>query len=413
MEEAGSMEIKRVSGWCVCALFWVGAIAAQAAAQSQPKNASGYAVFGGNAVNITDMVSISDNRYSTGYVGSNGDLTNIGHSFGSMGWYIGGDYVQPEDSFVAIQHDAVIDGTVSRIGNGVFSWAGGNFSVGGSVVLDSFSVDGDLASGGDVAVSNAVMSGDIRSAGHTSIHLTSVYGSIEAAGNVELVDYNDVMGHITYGGTLSVSLASDVIGGASMGSPVVTPIGYAPVHMPKPVEFNAGGLDIHLAPLSDRTLAPGAYGSIHLDDSSDLFLSSGDYFFNNITATGEGASIHYDLEQGPIRVFVENDVLISDANIIIDSDIYGHSSDEDAVRLFWQVNGSFHGHVNFVGTLYAPYGDITLYGQGDGYVIGSLIAGDTVTVGNVHIDHVAYIPEPTSLALLALGGAACLRRRAG
>lgn len=84
--------------------------------------------------------------------------------------------------------------------------------------------------------------------------------------------------------------------------PVLPPLAVAIDWLP-PTE------DIDLYPESSRAIAPGSFGRVSVYNNSYLFLTAGDYQFEQLILES-GSRFHLDSSGGPIRMFVKNTLVL-------------------------------------------------------------------------------------------------------
>ena len=89
--------------------------------------------------------------------------------------------------------------------------------------------------------------------------------------------------------------------------------------IPLPVlNFTAGGPDKTAPKKGSLTLAPGTYGKVKVEKKSTLYLTSGDYFMDELD-TDNFAKVVIDVSGGPVNINVVKDLEIDDAvEIVID-----------------------------------------------------------------------------------------------
>jgi cytoskeletal protein CcmA (bactofilin family) len=81
----------------------------------------------------------------------------------------------------------------------------------------------------------------------------------------------------------------------------------AAIPLPPLPTFTAGGQDFDVPKKGRLTLAPGAYGRVKLRKKSELFLSSGDYFFKDLD-TDRRVALHLNVSGGPINIHVDREL---------------------------------------------------------------------------------------------------------
>jgi hypothetical protein len=223
-----------------------------------------------------------------------------------------------------------------------------------------------------------------------------VYGDVRSGNNVKLNNLSFVTGTVTNPGTFSTGA------GAWVGSHV-TANPDLPT-LPGATGFSAGGSDKTTANSGALTLAPGSYGAISLGGNSTLNLSAGDYFFNTLSA-GNGLDLNLTLNGGNVRVFVVGYIHLGDvdvlptggtaANIYFETDFTGGNA--------FQASGQ----VDWLGTVFAPNGQIHLGNGGSNSTFQGSLWGDSVLIEHNVVGTPPPlplpVPEPATATLLALG----------
>jgi hypothetical protein len=170
----------------------------------------------------------------------------------------------------------------------------------------------------------------------------------------------------------------------------------------------------------ERILAPGHYSDLVLEGSNKLFLSAGDYHFNDIRMTGAFAELHLDLSGGPINLFALDEVTFNQLSTFVNGVPQATANPALAANVLLEAHGNVVLSRQFFGGVFAPKGDVTLRTLTD--VVGAIIAGDEViaessaNVSYVRNNYLAAIPEPSTVVLvfvvvIAVGGALGSRRR--
>lgn len=252
-------------------------------------------------------------------------------------------------------------------------------------------------------------------------------GSLSANGSISFeTDFGvDVTGDATYGNSISTNASSIVAGAITQTLDTVPTIGLPPVRT-----FSVGPENYSELPGEDVVvLAPGAYRNVSLTSQTDeLHLSSGDYYMRRLD-TWISTELHLDLTNGPINVYVENDVFLeSGLTIFVNGEEVSHTSVTPPVNVglasdvTFEVHGDFtidDGFLSsFFGTVYTPFGDILVDTQG---FYGSMISGRGIR-GDFYIEHMPSnrlagpaVPEPATYAMAMLGlmglGAISWRRK--
>jgi hypothetical protein len=222
-----------------------------------------------------------------------------------------------------------------------------------------------------------------------------VYGDVRSGDDVQLNNLSFVTGTVTNPGTLSLGA------GATVGAHV-TAMPDLPT-LPAATVYGAGVSNQTIPNRGTLTLAPGAYGNISLGGNTTLNLSAGDYFFNTLSA-GNQLGLNLNLGGGDVRVFVVGAIHLGSVDVLptggTAADIYfeTHYSGANAFQA--------SGQVDWLGTVFAPYGQIHLGSGGTtGTFQGNLWAGASVIIEHGVVGTappVSPVPEPASVALLAI-----------
>jgi hypothetical protein len=389
-----------------------------AAHAAQADVITSYAVFGNTGV------TLSGTTVTGGLTGSNHDVT--GNALTTLSGANGGGMFTFNGS--ALNGLATFNGGISI----------GNF-VTGTTTLNSLgnvstaSASGPITALGDVAATGGTVVGNILAGGNfSSGPFNQIQGNISANKSVTIngsdfflpAGQHTVTGNVIFGTTFSKSSGATVGGTVTQGTVTVNPATFSAVTMPNADKFTAGGSNVSLSTFQSMTLPPGSYGSLSLAGGSTLTLTAGNYFFTSMNTMGPFgfAVIDLDLTKGPINVFVTGDINLLNSfeeNVIINGTTQTDPTLGKQV-LFESENGNISltgfSFNTLFGTFFAPNGNISAATFTN--VNGSLLAGGTVTTGSGTItdEASAYLasqlappppasaPEPSSLALLGLGG---------
>jgi predicted acyltransferase (DUF342 family) len=385
-------------------LLWVEAAEAQVTAD----DVSDFVVFGNNAVTyqgFTDSVGAP--------VGTNGDLNHLA-GIGEFDSLLGGGVLNGANTN-ARQHvagdvvfnDSIRINELSRIGGDLHSFSdvlfeagaagdgvvGGIFAL-GSVDLGAFNQAGSIAADGNVTLRPSAR----------------VLGDVGSNGNVTLEGASQVVGHVTHAGTLT-AVPPATVGSSSVGATVLLPTFYPGVFMPVTQTPPVSLAPPTVLPLfASQTLAPGHYSDLILQGSNDVFLSAGDYFFNNINMTGTFADLHLDLTGGQIRIFVNDDVTFNRLSVLVNGVAQASANPLLAADVVLEAHGDIVLSGEFFGGVFAAKGIATLESLTE--VIGSVVAADEVIaessadVTYVRNNYLTTVPEPTALVLSFLAAGA-------
>jgi filamentous hemagglutinin len=354
---------------------------------------TGFAVFGGGDVTINDNVR-------GGMVGGNQNVT-VG-SFLTIDGAAGGGSLLNSLGGTTINGPVTFNGNVQTGGNTY----NGAINAGGSVTLGAFFKSQGITANGDVSLAGA----------------SSVTGNILTGGNV--TNSSAITGNVTANGTITNHGTISGTQTAHAGVPV-NPATFAPVSLPAAANFTPGTTNV----TGTANLAPGKYGAVEVTTFHTLTLSAGNYFLKSLQLDGS-SNLQFDLSKGPINVFVQGDISgtaftnlsVKAPGSSIFQPIFGSNNTPNpavealAADVFFETlgnvdNGNPFGSSLF-GTIYAPNGNITDTAS----VIGSLVAGGTISVGSGTVFYVplSSVPEPTSITLFgvaALGFAGHVWRR--
>jgi len=264
------------------------------------------------------------------------------------------------------------------------------------------------------ALSDLLANNDIYFGGGSQLH-----GNVEAGGKITSASNIDIFGDATAGSTVALG-SSSLVHGATTQNKVPAP-SYTPPSLPAPTLFTAGGANHSVAGGGSLTLAPGTYGTLATGSNAKLYLSSGTYYFDAISAIGGGTNVYLDLTGGNILIYSLGDVK---ANSNVDFIL----TNGTAENIYVETHGDFSwgGGGNFHGTVFAPGNEITL-GESDietnsnVNVWGALYADHIVTLGGgsditfVESDYFGQpavpLPGAVLLGLLGLSAAGWRLRR--
>lgn len=183
----------------------------------------------------------------------------------------------------------------------VCSWPLGQIAVYG---FDS------LSFGSSSVVSSSVPSGvpvvADRSSTTLNINANAIVGDVLANGNVFLGNFAQVQGSLVAGGTLTQQSGSTIAGTTQTStapSPELPEVNLA-------VTWIATGLPTQYVYSSQTaTLSPGRFGNVVAYGNSDVYVSAGDYYFDQLDLESN-ARFHVDSTAGPVRIFVKNQLTL-------------------------------------------------------------------------------------------------------
>lgn len=125
-------------------------------------------------------------------------------------------------------------------------------------------------------------------------------GNLTALDDITIREKNTIIGDVTAGDELYL-LKTAIVTGAKNAHATV-----AAVTLPT-FTFSAGGPSLTVKPGTSRTLSPGSYGTILVDDKATLSLSTGDYFIDLLN-TDPSAVLSLNVANGPINIYVVTDL---------------------------------------------------------------------------------------------------------
>jgi len=164
-----------------------------------------------------------------------------------------------------------------------------------------------------------------------------------SADTVYLSDYTKTLGGSIYGGVLEIGADAKILGSVSVGSKcflrerasisdTLTTSFSSPCTKQNSIKigkeitgkteyshtgiesFPTGSHNKSVAIGANETLLPGAYGTLRVDARSTVRLQSGSYVFSSIH-TEPDVKWHFDLSNGPVRIYVLSGVRFADRNV--------------------------------------------------------------------------------------------------
>lgn len=396
------------------ALAFTGSVLA-ACVGGVPSAQGEYAIFGNLGVSIDASATVS------GTVASNYDvLVNPFSTFTSLqggGTLFGGGTGGGSGAFT-VTGETIFNGDVQASSSATF---GGTIHAGGSVDLTfAQGTTGPIVARGNVLQGqSATTNGDILAGGSfINQNFSVVNGNVHANGSVYV--NGTVNGNVTYLGVSNVGTFGKITGTRTVAATVVNPAAYVPITTPAATAFTSGGANITQGNTLATTLQPGSYGSVNIPTFGNLHLTAGDYFFDSVTFNGNAIYINNLTEENRLRIFVTGDVYQTTfSTVYVNGVAFTGAANSLADNVLLETHGKYFqtppglGSVDFFGTIFAPFGDITIGNYSD--LKGALVAGGQVKIGvgfNMPFAAASVpVPEPASLGVLAAGGMMLLKRR--
>lgn len=128
---------------------------------------------------------------------------------------------------------------------------------------------------------------------------------ITAVGKVTIIgDENTIDGDVFTASTIANNDGSVITGAAITGAAISS------MALPS-LSYSAGGPNHTIAKGKSLTLAPGSYGTVTINKTATLKLSSGTYNFTKLLNSGSDATIIFDVASGPITINVVSSLTIA------------------------------------------------------------------------------------------------------
>ncbi len=356
---------------------------------------SQFAVFGATGVQANVGTA-------TGLIGSNADLA-LGYFAAVPGLYAGG-------RLTTLGSETINGPVVAGGGNfGAFVTINGSLDVSGDAQFSNGpTITGNVTTGGSLIYGvGGVITGNIK-AGRDFAQggLATVNGNVSANRNADVEA--TVNGNVTYGNALTVGVFGSISGAKIKGTTTVTPAAFTPFTVRPADYFVSGGANLTAGGSLAAPLSPGKYGALTLGSFKDLFLRTGDYYFDSVNLTGSETIHLLNLNASSrIRIFVTGNVTLG--NFIttkVNEDFISASNQSLASNVLWETTGAYSSLSDQFGAVFAPNENIT-FGNFD-TVYGALLGGKQIILPgsntiNFYRNADLSVPEPGLLALLTSG----------
>ncbi len=381
------MSIQHLRTTCIIVAMVFGTLATAKTASAGPVSLPGFVIFSGGGSDSSGIeTSIGGHTTITGNIGSNKDL------------FLQGNPVP--------NYPAQLNGS---------AYTGGNLTFGQDLTVGSSA--GPLRE----VVSNA--DADIGGG-------ANVYGNLYAK-DVDLGQNTGIRKAAGIGGNVQYTSSYSAPGNAVVEGTVSTPSSqtFGLIAMPAATVFSAGGANQTVPGSNFLTLAPGTYGALSTSaQNQKVTLSSGNYYFDSITAQG-GFTLEIDLSSGsPIGIYVVGNAAFAQANTLkvkgtgtgglfvpIDQAQSLASLIYLETRARFTMGGaSDNSHNIWGGTVYASFleggsAEVDIGQYTDWY--GAAYAFDSFATADHGKWTYVPVPEPAAISLLAIAAAGLLIRR--
>jgi len=263
-------------------------------------------------------------------------------------------------------------------------------------------INGDLFTharlniGNDAAITGNVITGD-----RLTIGSRSTTQSVSGRQNVNINKHAIVNGTLAYGNKLNIhplaQIQSDISTDFSTWS--LLPVSPLLPNLPEQIMQD----NLLLPRSSELALSPGNYRKVRVANNSILYLSSGEYNFNNVVL-GKNAQIIADTSEGNVTVNISRN-LRSGKGAGLFSSLESQMTFNVGRNVVFGKSNQVFAMVNSVNNMRIGNGSI---------ITGSFVAGNNLKLGKdleVNTVKIATVPEPTTLVLLSGGLLSILARR--
>jgi len=304
----------------------------------------------------------------------------------------------------------------SSVGAGGTSYLAKNTSISGDIYsVGNFSIDQKVEVKGLAFSSNSIWLGKQSTLGEVQGWGTvgldqqvTINGDLQSAKEVTIGKSSIINGDVNYGTSLWTDSGVKVSGTKTQGGLDLAT--WKPTLRTSPATWSTSNDSLYYASKSTKTLAPGTYGSLSVDSSSTIYLSSGTYNFSSLWL-GKSVKLIADTSKGNVVVNILNG-MSTDSSVLLDGG--------DTNNLIINSKGSIYLGQGTVAdaNLFSYEGPInidrnsqitgSLYSAKDIYLASFVTVDASSAIASVGS---STIPEPTTMGLFTMGIVAVLRRR--
>jgi hypothetical protein len=280
----------------------------------------------------------------------------------------------------------------------------GNVIAGTSAYFNNNATAGTVSAGTTIGLENNAATNSLRAG--TSVSLNgnnaTVNGSVNA-GTSFYAGKATVTGSVNYGSSYYADSNASITGPVTQGS-VLAPDSWSTTLRTSNLRINNSTNSLYYAPSSTNTLAAGRYAGVNLDAGSTLTLSAGTYNFSSLYLSA-GAKILANTSAGNVIINIASTVSTA-SNSLFGNLGTGSLLMQTGGDLYMNANSRFEGSLISYSTMTLDQGTIV---TGSVYSSGAMYLNNNVNIGGA--GSLPVIPEPASVSLLLIGGAALLLRR--
>ncbi len=226
-------------------------------------------------------------------------------------------------------------------------------------------VEGSVYCGADISLLNSA---------------TYIYGNAYAGNSVYKQKSTYIQGVSYAGGSINQHIPANKY---QSYPPLIAPDLSMQVPVPEPelAAFTPGLSDVTLKynwqDPNPQPVAPGVYKDLNAFNRNTIRLSNGNYFFDDINANESSVKLQLDFSDGPINIYVKNDVTFGDSFIVEVSD---NGSSYTNMRTLYSSDPVKA--IDYSGKFYTEIqGDFTI-GSSSSSWFGTVLIGKNITVGN-------------------------------